>query len=173
MAKFTLEFLETKSPDWKIASLSGEGLDGIVTDVSINAKDKSGTPFPNFTTMMTGHTVEGDFWTSSTGKKYLFPPKPQPGVAQGRGGAGITGAKSGFGNNISRVMDKKAENIAVAQDNKEHGIKISSTMRDAVLIATTIVNNSQVEGSAGDMKDLIKSWRKWLWDNWDVEEPPF
>lgn len=123
--------------------------------------------FPNFDKLMNGHDVEGDL-VPAKDPKYgptlypLYPPKPVQTTQGGRSG--------GFGV-ISKAMDKKAENIAIAQDNKEWGIKVSSTMRDAVLIATTITNNSHVEPSSGDMKDLILHWRKWLLDNWDVEQP--
>ena len=41
MAKFKLELLETKSPEWKIASVTDEA--GLrIDDVSINSKDRRG-----------------------------------------------------------------------------------------------------------------------------------
>lgn len=64
------------------------------------------------------------------------------------------------GANIEKAMEKKEQSITKFQDNKEWSIKISSTMRDAVLLS--IAENNPTP-------ERIQKWRKWLLDNWDVE----
>ncbi len=164
MSKYILEFLETKSPDWKVASIRAEGTEDIITDVSINAKDKGGTPFPNFQNMMTGHTIEGDFWTSDKGKKYLFPPKPQ------------TSSPRAFQRSpsaITKAMEKKEESIGKFQDNKEMSIKVSSTLRMAVDTALAFMQNDE---NTQTFEESVRAWRKFYWMEWNKEDkdfPPF
>jgi hypothetical protein len=68
-------------------------------------------------------------------------------------------------------METKAANIEKAQDNKAENIKISSTMRDAVLIT---VSEAQHDATV-DYGERIKYWRAWLWKQWDDTSglPPF
>ena len=64
-------------------------------------------------------------------------------------------------------MDKKAEAIKKAQENKELGIMTSATMRDAVSLAI-----AQLQGNpftAEEMKTCIEFWRDYLIENWAVD----
>jgi hypothetical protein len=128
--------------------------------------------FPNFVTLKPGEIVEGDLVIKQNGQyenKSLYAPKVAP--------AGNFGGSMGRSGAIGKAQEIKAQNIEKAQDNKNLGIKVSSTMRDAVLITTTIINsNSTIPVSTGDIKDMIKEWRRWLWSEFDKEEkdfPPF
>lgn len=110
MATFKIEWLEVKSPDWKIVSIKPEQGD-IVVDVSVNKKDKnSGVEFPNFDNLKAGDTVEGEFWMSKAGKGYLFPPKQKVSAA------GNFRRSGGNSVAIQEAQATKAKNIAVAQD---------------------------------------------------------
>lgn len=77
-------------------------------------------------------------------------------------------ANSGYrAQQIEKAVERKETSIKGFQDNKEWSIKVSSTMRDAVLL-------SIAEGKPNS--DNILRWREWLWNNWDVAEdqyPPF
>ncbi len=160
MTKFKVEWVENKSPDWKIATLSNsEG--NQKENVSINRVNKKGEVFPNFEGITPGAEIDGEAWQSDSGKWYLFAPKAEKTY------------KTFQRKDMNAVMEKKAEHIAHAQDNKEQGIKVSSTMRMAVDIAAA----SGIEGKTPvDIQNSIKLWRTWLWSEWDKEDsdfPPF
>ena len=124
-------------------------------DGSINRKDKNGREFPDFDKITHEYVFEAEAWTSNTGKNYFSPPKPQK-----------TGNKTAV---MEKMMDKKANQIAHAQDSKEHSIMVSSTMRDAVLIVTTIIaGDPLITKDQGTIKKMIKDWRTWLATNWDL-----
>lgn len=72
---------------------------------------------------------------------------------------------------IKVAQERKAEFIEKAQDNKELGIKVSSTMRMAVDLA---LGDGEMEQTT--RKETIKFWRQWLWNEWDKTDkdfPPF
>lgn len=105
---FKVEWLEVKSPEWKVATLSDEkGTQ--YTDVSINAVSKKGEPFPNFENISLETPVIGVLWTSPSGKHYLFPPKANVGHSRASGGAFKT-------EQIKEAQASKARSIAEAQD---------------------------------------------------------
>ena len=72
---------------------------------------------------------------------------------------------------MEKVMERKERSISGFQDNKEWSIKVSSTMRDAVQLAVTEYNASQKnpDSSGINLEYRIGQWRKWLWNNWDIE----
>lgn len=116
--------------------------------------------FPNFANIAPGHFVTGDVKENDKGYKTIYAPKP---VSMGNSGA-LGGYKAKVMND---AMEKKAGYISNAQENREHGIKVSSTIRMAVDMAIA-------EGKP--TAENIKDWRKWFWMNWDVDEtsfPPF
>ncbi len=155
--KYTIEWLETKSPEWKVATLTNEG--GMkFENVSINKTKKgTGEVFPNFDSLMTGSIVHGEYWeTPDKSKKYLFPPKPQN--ASPRASGGFTGG------NASKLMKEKQENIEASQDRKEHSIKESSSIRDSVQLALAEFNAD----STVNLEERIGYWRKFLLDNWKL-----
>ena len=156
--KYAIEWLEIKSPDWKVVSLKSP--DGqTLTDVSINRKNKKGEVFPNFDAIVQGGMVDGNYWRSDAGKNYLFAPDPE-------GPKGVVGGKG----NIGRAMERKEQSIEKFQDNKEEGIKTSSTLRDAVILAKTEVDAELVPAS--ELTARIEHWRTWLLAHWDLKQAP-
>lgn len=109
--------------------------------------------FPNFNSITFETEVEGDVVIKQNGQyvnKTLYPLKPAS-----------TGHTRGSGA-ITKAMETKASNIRDAQENKENGIKLSSTIRMAVDI--TLARDL---GSTEDIQAEIEYWRKWLWKTWD------
>ncbi len=151
--KFIVKNVKDKNKDWKVVDLEG---DMKLVEVSINRTNKKGETFPSFDLVVNGYNVEGEPWTSSSGKNYLFAPKPPT--------AGRFGPSKGNNPAIAKNMEKKAADIKVAQENKEQGIKMSSTIRMAVDCAIA-------EGSV--TKENIQEWRAWLWTEWDKEDKDF
>jgi hypothetical protein len=158
--KFIIEKVDNKSNDWKITSIKGEQ-GNVIAEVSVNRVNKKGETFPNFDGIILGATIDGELWTSATGKNYLFAPKP----------ASTGGSKGNPG--IAKAMEKKNESIAKFQDSKETSIKLAGAMRDAVLIVTTFYKDLQMED--GDIELKIKQWRNWFLTNHgnesDVKQP--
>ena len=74
----------------------------------------------------------------------------------------------------SAAVALKQESITKSQDRKDESIKISSTMRDAVLIVTS--RNSIKDATDQHIENEILRWREFLLNNWDLEnqtQPPF
>jgi hypothetical protein len=125
---FDLQWIETKGPEWKVASV--RDINNIeYHDASINRTDrKTGAVFPKFDELTAGMKIEADLWTSPAGKHYLFAPKPQhQGGPRSGGGAPRAAA-------ITAAQDHKAEHIKNAQENKERSIMVASAMRDATIL---------------------------------------
>ena len=158
---YKIFLLENKSPEWKIATLSDDQQQ--YANVSINKVNKKGEVFPDFDQISNGGVVKGNMWTSPTGKYYLFAPKV--GVAGQSGG--------GFKSGIKEAQATKRKDIETAQENRGQGVRISATMRDAVLISTTLAQGSIQDESV--LKGRILEIRQWLWQHWDDPEgyPPF
>ena len=163
--RYTLSNVQRK----QIASLGGKWVidcDAVNVDgtESINGSiwrdQKDGSTFPNFDYLKDGSEIEANAWTSPTGKTSFFPPKPKGEIR--RSPAAIT-----------KAMQDKKESIKEFQGNKEESIKISATMRDAVLL--TVAEKGDGVMGAADMAEAILRWRKWLWTHWDDTEqyPPF
>lgn len=145
MAKYKIDFIEKKGADWKIATLIAE--DGHPTnEVSINRKSKSGEVTQNFDNLMAGSAVEGELWRSPAGKWYLFPSKPQG------------GANKSFGGNVSRLMDKKAENIKEAQERKSDSIAYFNSLNSAISFVTSFRSEIYVMSQA-DFFDRVCEYR--------------
>lgn len=118
----------------------------------------------NFDEIKEGTELEGDYVEKQNGQwlnKTFYAPKPVS-----------TGATRSAGA-ITKAQEKKAEMIEKAQDNKEEGIKVSATMRDAVQCAIAEYNKNPHDLSS--LEELIRKWRKVLWFEWDKwsEYPPF
>lgn len=64
---------------------------------------------------------------------------------------------------VKEVMDIKRQDIAKSQENKEVSIKIASTIRMAVDIATSLTFDER----EGTMEETVRKWRQWLWSEWD------
>jgi hypothetical protein len=119
--------------------------------------------FPKFTELMTGHDVEGDLVPSKDPKwgPTLYAPKDQQ--------VGHPVRSPGA---INKAMEKKAENIAVAQDNKANSIKVASTMSMAVNTALAFLQGETIK-DAGVFKSQVEKWREYYWLKWDAEDKDF
>lgn len=136
---------------------------GTQFEATIWEKDKEGKVFPNFAQITAGQSIDGNPWKNPTnGKITIYPPKPE---------ILTSGAPRGAG-----AQARKEASITKAQDRKEENIKYSSTMRDAVLIATTLwASYADHEPGSSEMEESVKYWRQWLWEHWDDpnDYPPF
>src|SRR3990167_4532288 len=159
--EYKIIWLEVKSPEWKIATLSDDVAQ--YANTSINKVNKKGEVFPNFDEISNGGSVKGNLWQSPQGKYYLFAPKLNAGANKASGGY-----KTQV---IEKAMERKDASIGKFQDNKEQSIKISSTMRDAVLL--TIAEKGDGVMTAEDMAENIIKWRKWLVNHWEDADIPF
>lgn len=87
--------------------------------------------------------------------------------------AGIKGKGGSRTGAITAAQNRKSEMISQAQENKEEGIKLSSTIR----MATDIVIARGVSGlSEEEVKAEIEKWRSYFYTNWSEitqDEPPF
>ena len=157
MAKYKIEGLEKKNNDWLSLLLeSGE-------EVSVSRVSKKGEIFPNFDNLVPGGEVEGELWQSQAGNWYLFPPKVNP--------MGTKPAWAKKESTITKAMETKAQNIQTAQENRELGVKIASTMNKAIEIA--LAENGQSPIVAGDFQERVKYWRKWIYENWDKTDADY
>ncbi len=153
--KYNVEFIEQKSPDWKIVQLR-DGAGTLTDNVSVNRVNKKGETFPNFDGITLEADVEGELWTSTTGKHYLFAPK-------------IGKVGGGGGKNVERLMDKKASTIEHFQASKENSIILAGTARDATLLtvewATQCREINKKIITSGQMKEKWLDFRKFLQEN--------
>jgi hypothetical protein len=170
--KYTLDWIETKSADWKLASITNEA--GMkFTNVSINRVSKKGETFPNFDNLRAGETIAGEYWeTPDKSKSYLYPPRVEK--TQGEAYKPNYTPKTGA---ITKAMDRKEANIEKIMDRKEDAYQISGTARDAVLCAIAEFNSyTHEDGIRPPLEFLVEKWRKYLWLNYwkeDKDFPPF
>lgn len=146
--KYKIEFCVQK----KTGNTNGK--DWAITEMSL--LDEQGVLHENISTfdsVMMGGTLEGEIVTNDKGYKNFK-------TAKAVAGANFKTAQ------IEKTMERKEQSIGKFQDNKELSIKISSTMRDAVLLAIA-------EGKP-DIT-TIQKWREWLWNNFEKVDdyPPF
>lgn len=155
-----VDWIEIKSPDWKIISITDEN--GKKTaDVSVNRVNKKGETFPNFDGITLSADVEGELWQSPTGKWYLFAPKLGGGPRRASGGS-------------LETVKQVAKNVEKSQERKEDGIKVSATFRDATLLAVAEYQANRSLSSTGpSLETLWSKWRQFCVDNWGIEDAPF
>jgi hypothetical protein len=65
---------------------------------------------------------------------------------------------------IEKVMETKRQDISKFQDNKELSIKVASTLRMAVDVATSLTSEQM---QTTTMQEEITWWREWFWLEWD------
>lgn len=68
---------------------------------------------------------------------------------------------------VGASMERKKENIAEAQGNKEYGIKIASTAAQATQIVVELMKQDP-------LLEWPREWQKvrqWLWEHWEIEKP--
>ena len=149
-----------------VKEITGIDVTGVQVTGSVWKKQKDGSDFPDFDKIVEGAEIELNSWVNpKTGKKSFYPPKLATGAYRASSGAKTA--------QIAKVMEQKSASIQKAQDFKSENIRVSSTMRDAVLIATTIYNGDKTDLS--NMEELISKWRLWLWSHWEDTNnyPPF
>ena len=151
---------------WEVGKTSN-GTEKAVADFTTSeGEEKQGVTFwksnwPTFDSIKIDTQLEGDYTEKQNGQwinKTFYPLKAEKPT---RGPS-----------NMTKVMDKKAEHIKEAQENKGQGIKISSTFRMAVECA---IAEYQKDNNSDPLDKLISKWRKILWfeyDKWN-EFPPF
>ena len=163
--KLKIEWIETKSPDWKIATLRDES--GIsFSDASINRTDKKGRIFPNFDGLMAGHTIEANPWQNPTTKKWAIYPEDEVKVA--------TTSNFGGSRGVSKLMDKKAENIKEAQERKAESIAFFNSTNSAIALVNAMRNNDVHIPSESELKVTIRAWRDWFlkeYEDWNKGQP--
>jgi hypothetical protein len=158
-----IEWIENKNPDWKIATISHDGI--ITSDVSINRVGKTGEVFPDFDSLQSGRDVEGTLWTSSAGKHYLFPEKkPTPGVM----GQRPAWAKKGGG--VAAAQERKEEMIIKAQDRKEESIAYFNSVNSAIELLRGNLP-METEGDIESLKQNIIYWRDFFYNEWSNFRP--
>lgn len=147
--------------DWqgkRLADVEVIDLTGAVIKGTIWEDQKDGSKYPNFDGLTQGLQIEVTAWTSPTAKVSFFPPKPVK-TQSGSSGRG----------SINQAQEKKAQSIGLAQDRKEEGIMISSSIRMAVdiMISRMPGDNMSVE----QIKEEILKWRYWFVSNWSNTSP--
>lgn len=150
--KYKVIKAESKSPDWKVCTL--ERIDGtVVENVTINRNDKKGALFPNFDALLTGYEFEGNEWTSTQGRTYLFPPK----IASGR--TFTPKPRVDF----KEAQDRKAGYIKEAQERKDNSIAFFNATNSAIAVTQHMTNPANVE----EKRQEIIEWRDWFLQEWD------
>lgn len=115
--------------------------------------------FQNFANLNVGDFVTGSLYTNDKGYVTLYPPKPPRTTSNGANFANKGGA-------MAKLVEKKQEGIRESQENKERGIKTSSTIRMAVDCAVAEYSNPN---NLDSMETLIKKWRSFFVQNWDID----
>lgn len=164
--KHKIDWIEEKSPEWKVASVTNE--QGSFKEVSINKTSKKGEAFPNFDGLMSGQEVDAEFWSSPAGKHYLFPPRVDK----------VNGVPYNAKPGAVKAAEVTAKSVEKSQDRKEHSIKESGTQRDAVLIVTTFYKDRLANDpilTEEEMEVIIRKkvteWKTWLLGQ--MEDVPF
>lgn len=122
--------------------------------------------FPNFETLTFDSEIEGTIVVKQNGKytnKTLYAPKAQVG-----------GGNAPKGANIAKAQEKKGEMIKEAQENKEHGIMVSSTIRMAHEVALEMTKSEMINGAVFDVtlyKENFTQMRNYFINAWDNKQP--
>jgi hypothetical protein len=153
MTKFKIEWFENKPTSTgkarAIVSLKDEGgkmYEGVTM---------WGTNW-NLAELGSGHEVEGDYKEEQNGQ-YLNKTLFKPSVAGGRRDGGMKAAQ-----------ERKETMITKAQDQKQLGIEISSTFRDATAITVAQFNGKSFTDE--EFKTKWQEWRNWLTAQFDPSE---
>ena len=74
---------------------------------------------------------------------------------------------------MQKLVEQKQEGIKQSQENRDHGIKVSSTMRGAIDITLAELGEGK---TTAEYEKRIAYWRQFLWLEWDKSDsdfPPF
>ncbi len=119
--------------------------------------------FTGFDALNVDSSVEGEIKTNDKGYKNLYASRPAYKATGGYGG----GNRS---EQMAKTMEVKSEHIKSAQDNKERGIMISSTARDATLILVELMKKD-----GGVRENWQTEWRNiryWLYAKFEETSQP-
>ena len=111
-----------------------------------------------------GQTIEGNEWKSpKNGSIYIFPVKEEEPTAYQY--KPVYPPRSPSQSHPAMEYQKEVtKNVEKAQDNTSHSVRVSSTMRDAVLLAIAQEDPSH---------ENVLEQRKWLWKHWsDPDDDP-
>lgn len=97
--------------------------------------------------------------------EYIKLRDPDQGIKKPMGGPRRGGADPVA---IAQAQEHKAENIKVAQDNKDLAIRLSGSMNHAVNVVTTFYKDDALEPDK--VKTKIINWRNWFLENWDLQK---
>lgn len=127
--------------------------------------------WPNFANLDVGQRVDGNIEVTQNGQ---YTNKTLQHGMNPNGTYKPTPNGSNFANKggIKQAQERKETMIEKAQDNKELGIKISSTMRMAVdiVVANIAMQPNVAIDPVRDTEKVqngIRNWRKWLWQEWE------
>lgn len=152
--------------DWleKATTSTGKAYAKVTLEGHADKKISIWSDFPNFANLMPGQEIVGELKQNDKGYWNIYPPRAENSP---KGGA----YKQQM---MEKVMDRKEAGIERSQENKEHGIKVSSTMNGAVQIAIAMIKDDKtVIWTDGSVKDEIKKWREFLWLEWDKEDKDY
>jgi hypothetical protein len=111
--------------------------------------------FPHYAEIVAGSTIDAEIRKNEKGYDNLYSNEIKP----------RSGAPSAFKQaQIEKTMERKEASIGKFQDNREHSVKVAATMRDAVLIATSL---TQDQWQSTTMQEEVRFWREWLWNEYD------
>lgn len=126
--------------------------------------------FYNFANLAEGQTIDGELKTTINGQ-YTNHVLYNASTAPSASNSGIGANRGGIRGNMSAVIEKKQEGIRESQENKARDIKIATSMQLAVSCALAEYQNPK---SLDSIETLIKKYRKFILENWDVsEDVPF
>ncbi len=123
--------------------------------------------FPNWAVLKPGETIQAKLVPKDyNGRTYYSLAHEQSTTGQTGGNKGTFGGGMG-----AKLMEKKSEGIAKAQEHKDLGIMTSSTLRMAVDLTVASMRNDTILQNAteADIKGMIKTWREWLIANWELD----
>src|SRR6267142_1504507 len=99
----------------------------------------------------TNETIEGEIVVNGKYTNFKLAMPPRPSFMGSKGGASMT-----------KAMDRKETSINSFQENKEVSIKLSGSMRDAVIIVTARGISDLIPS---EIQSEILKWRNWLLAN--------
>ncbi len=111
--------------------------------------------FPHYADIIIGSTIDGEIRKNDKGYDNLYSNEIK---SSPRGNFGSRTA------DITKAVETKAKNIAVAQENRSEGIKISGTWRDAVMLA---IEAHKDPTRLNTLEEEILYWRKYAWTHYD------
>ena len=160
--RYHLNTLEHKEYEGrKYAKANVLALDG--TELEVSFGDKWGE---KLATLAVGQDVEANAWQNpKNGKWSLYP------IEDRKPSGGASGAYKE--KVIGEAMQRKEQSIGKFQDNKDWSIRVSSTMRDAVLLAIAEYGDKT---NLDTLEQSIRKWRNYLNENWEIDPkdfPPF